>query len=252
MTSSLEFDKLVRMVQRQQNVSEPVPPFFIRTLVTLESSLNSAVAKEKEAKKKMNASNARALTAMKQKVKKVAKEHENEIKQYHAVSRISSLYNHRITSHMYQDPERFEQEYASHAAAEAQPPPPKVKKVKRLVGETDEEDEEFTTVGKGGKAMAFTPESIFKNLQLVQEARGKKVCHYGAYWHHLIFILCFRTPTVQSKFAFWRSSWKLRLQTINEFGFFWLWSHVASTTIPPCLLICPSTSGSQPNEKSIN
>ncbi|CAL1706985.1 unnamed protein product [Somion occarium] len=153
---SSEFDKLVRMVQRQQNVSEPVPPFFIRTLVTLESSLNSAVAKEKEAKKKMNASNARALTAMKQKVKKVAKEHENEIKQYHA------------------DPERFEQEYASHAAAEAQPPPPKVKKVKRLVGETDEEDEEFTTVGKGGKAMAFTPESIFKNLQLVQEARGKK------------------------------------------------------------------------------
>ena len=70
----IEFDKLVRLVQRQQNISEPVPPFYIRTLIDLESALNAAVSKEKEAKKKMNASNARALTAMKQKVKKVVKE----------------------------------------------------------------------------------------------------------------------------------------------------------------------------------
>lgn len=34
----------------------------------------------------------------------------------------------------------------------------------------------FTTVGKGGKTMQFTADSIFKNLQMVQEARGKKVC----------------------------------------------------------------------------
>ena len=47
---------------------------------------------------------------------------------------------------------------------------------KRGRGDSDEEEEgEFATVGKGGKAMTFTPDSIFKNLQLVQEARGKKV-----------------------------------------------------------------------------
>ena len=80
-----EFDKLVRMVQRQQNVSEPVPPFYLRTLVSLEESLNTALAKEKEAKKKMNASNARALTAMKQKVKKVTKEYETETKRFQEV-----------------------------------------------------------------------------------------------------------------------------------------------------------------------
>lgn len=74
------------MVQRQQNVSEPIPPFFIRTLTGLETSLNTALTKEKEAKKKMNASNARALTAMKQKVKKVTKEYENDVKQFQAVS----------------------------------------------------------------------------------------------------------------------------------------------------------------------
>lgn len=73
------------MVQRQQNVAEPVPPFYLKTLASLESSLNAALAKEKEAKKKMNASNARALTAMKQKVKKTVKENETELKRYQEV-----------------------------------------------------------------------------------------------------------------------------------------------------------------------
>ena len=80
-----EFDKLVCMIQRQHNVSEPIPPFYMRTLVGLETSLNTAIAKEKEAKKKMNATNAKALTAMRQKVKKAAKEYEKEVKQYQAV-----------------------------------------------------------------------------------------------------------------------------------------------------------------------
>ena len=89
------------MVQRQQNVSEPVPPFFIRTITNLESSLNAALIKEKEAKKKMNASNAKAFTATRSKVKKVLKEHEKEVKAYQAVSRyfiypeaISKRYEH--------------------------------------------------------------------------------------------------------------------------------------------------------------
>lgn len=73
------------MVQRQHNVSEPVPPFYIQTLVSLEGSLNTAVAKEKEAKKKMNATNAKALTAVKQKVKKALKEYEGEVKKFQEV-----------------------------------------------------------------------------------------------------------------------------------------------------------------------
>ena len=81
----LEFDKLARMVQRQQNISESIPPFFIRTLVSLEASVNDAITKEKEAKKKMNALNARALTAMKQKIKKVFKEFEKDIKLFQKV-----------------------------------------------------------------------------------------------------------------------------------------------------------------------
>jgi len=55
--------------------------------VNLEASINSAVQKEKEAKKKMNPPNAKALTAMKQKIKKTMKEYETAVKKYHEVSR---------------------------------------------------------------------------------------------------------------------------------------------------------------------
>lgn len=80
-----EFDKLIRMVQRQSTVSEPLPPFFLKTIASLETSVTNTIAKEKEAKKKMNATNAKALTAMRQKVKKTLKEYEKELKQYQAV-----------------------------------------------------------------------------------------------------------------------------------------------------------------------
>ncbi|EIM83136.1 eukaryotic translation initiation factor 3 subunit 8 [Stereum hirsutum FP-91666 SS1] len=151
---SNEFDKLTRMVQRQQNMSEPIPPFYIRTLSSLETSLNSALAKEKEAKKKMNASNARALTAMKQKVKKTAKEYEKELKQFQ------------------EDPEAYERQYTVSSAPPVDSAAPKAKKNKAVVDV--EEDGDFETVGKGGKSIQFTAEGIFKNLQMIQEARGKK------------------------------------------------------------------------------
>ncbi|KAG6844342.1 hypothetical protein H0H87_007618 [Tephrocybe sp. NHM501043] len=150
---SNEFDKLARMVQKQHNVSEPVPPFYIQTLVSLEGSINTAVAKEKEAKKKMNATNAKALTAVKQKVKKALKEYEVEVKKFQ------------------EDPEAFEREYSAVVAPEPTAPG---KRAAAQLGAAQEVDDDFTTVGKGGKAMQFTSEGIFKNLQAVQEARGKK------------------------------------------------------------------------------
>ncbi|KAG5649452.1 hypothetical protein H0H81_003719 [Sphagnurus paluster] len=148
---SNEFDKLARMIQRQQNVSEPVPPFYIQTLVSLEVSINTAAAKEKEAKKKMNATNAKALTAVKQKVKRAIKEYEVEVKKFQ------------------DDPETFEREYAAVVA----PEPVTSKRTSTQTGEATEA-ENFTPVGKGGKVMQFTADGIFKNLQAVQEARGKK------------------------------------------------------------------------------
>ena len=77
------------MIQKQHNVSKIVPAFFIKSLVNLEASINTTVQKEKDAKKKMNPSNAKALTAMKQKVKKTIKEHETALMKYHEVSQYS-------------------------------------------------------------------------------------------------------------------------------------------------------------------
>ncbi|KAI9507455.1 eukaryotic translation initiation factor 3 subunit 8 [Russula earlei] len=149
-TISSEYDKMTRMVQRQQNFAEPVPPFYIRTLISLETALNMALAKEKEAKKKMNASNARALTAMKQRVRKTVKEYEKEIRQYN---------------------ERLNNEYATLAVPQAQGKP---EVARRSVAAEGEDEEDFTRVGKGGKATQYTSEGIYKTLQAIQEARGKK------------------------------------------------------------------------------
>ncbi|TFK22603.1 hypothetical protein FA15DRAFT_671398 [Coprinopsis marcescibilis] len=151
---SNEFDKLSRMVQRQQNISEPPPPLFIKLLISLEASVNNTIAKEKEAKKKMNATNAKSLTAMKQKVKKGAKEHEAEIKKYQ------------------EDPEAFEREYSALISKDVIVQPTAARTAGAVPGAEVVED--FTTVGKGGKALQFTADSIFKNLQAIQEARGKK------------------------------------------------------------------------------
>lgn len=84
----IEFEKLARLVQRQTNVSEPVPPYWLHAIVTLEKALTST--KEKDPKKKVNASNSRAQNGMKGKIKKAAKENEELIKKYNEVWTIFS------------------------------------------------------------------------------------------------------------------------------------------------------------------
>jgi translation initiation factor 3 subunit C len=79
----IEFEKLAKSVQRQTNVSEPVPPYWLHAIVTLEKALTST--KEKDPKKKVNASNSRAQNGMKGKIKKAAKENEELIKKYNEV-----------------------------------------------------------------------------------------------------------------------------------------------------------------------
>ncbi|KAJ4468239.1 eukaryotic translation initiation factor 3 subunit 8 N-terminus-domain-containing protein, partial [Lentinula aciculospora] len=152
---SNEFDKLARMIQRQHNVSEPIPPFYIKTLLSLESSLTGAIAKEKEAKKKMNATNAKALNSMKQKVRKAIKEYEQDIAKYQA------------------DPEGFEREYTSLITRET-PPAPSVSRAAPGAVVNENADDGFRSVGRGGRTMLLTTEGIFKSLHAVQEARGKK------------------------------------------------------------------------------
>lgn len=158
-TISNEFDRLIRLVQRHSNLAEPIPPLFIRMIANLETSLSATMAKEKEAKKKMNATNARALNAMKQKIKKTIKEYEKETQKYQA------------------DPDAYEREFTAHGQPVESVVRAKKAKVSILSESGQQElegDDRFTTVGKGGKAMQFTSDAIFKTLQLIHEARGKK------------------------------------------------------------------------------
>ncbi|KAH9445475.1 hypothetical protein MJO28_012679 [Puccinia striiformis f. sp. tritici] len=151
---SAEFDKLVRLITRQANAADPLPVSYLKVILSLEES-QIAVNENAAVKKKMNATNAKALNTMKQKLKKTIRENEAIIEKYKA------------------DPEAFEKEAAAADAPVAVSK--KSKKSKNLDSEAEaEDDDDFTMVGKGGKSFSFSPDSIFKTLQSVLEARGKK------------------------------------------------------------------------------
>jgi translation initiation factor 3 subunit C len=152
--ATIEFDKLTRQVSKFQDGSK-TPKQYIQTIAELEDSLNETLAKQKVTPKKMNATQARALNAMKQKIKKTNKEYQTQIESY------------REDKDAFMESDEEEEVVV-------------VKKSKKTVAfdgdipAEDIDDAGFSTVGPGGRTLQYTPESIFKHLRGILESRGKK------------------------------------------------------------------------------
>lgn len=75
-----------------------VPRLYIKTIAMLEDFINESLLKEKESKKKMNATQARALNTMKQKIKKNNRLYEVDIENWRAVGKkkILKFSQHKI------------------------------------------------------------------------------------------------------------------------------------------------------------
>lgn len=114
--------------------------------------MNEALAKQKVTPKKMNATQARALNAVKQKIKKTNKEYQTQLDAYR------------------EDNDAFMESSEEEELA----PPPKKKAAPVMLDEQPIDDlTGFQTV-QGGKAVVYTPESIFKHLRGIMDSRGKK------------------------------------------------------------------------------
>jgi translation initiation factor 3 subunit C len=126
---------------------------YIKAIADLEDFMNETIAKQKVTPKKMNATNSRGLNAVKQRIKKNNKDFQKEVDKY------------REDKETYMKSEDEEEVVA---------PKPKKPKYDEFDAELDEDDEGFSTVGKGGRTLQFTPESILKHLRTIMESRGKK------------------------------------------------------------------------------
>ncbi|KAG5519192.1 hypothetical protein PMAC_002280 [Pneumocystis sp. 'macacae'] len=155
-TISSEFEKITKLIDRLKVQGKP-PWLYINTIVKLEDFLNETVKKEKEAKKKMNSTNARALNSVKQRIKKNTKQYEMEIKHFRQNTKEDDM------------DKLIEQQEA--LIIEDEPLGDEmIKKKLRIQGIKDS----FSTLGKASRTLQYTPESILKHLRLVSEARGKK------------------------------------------------------------------------------
>jgi translation initiation factor 3 subunit C len=151
---STEFDKLNRQAVKLVQAGT-TPKMYIKAIADLEDFMNETIAKQKVTPKKMNATNSRGLNAVKQRIKKNNKDYQKEIDAY------------RADNDAFMESDEEEEVFVQ-----------KLRKPKTaptgLDRALEDDDEGFSTVGKGGRTLQFTPESILKHLRTIMESRGKK------------------------------------------------------------------------------
>lgn len=131
------------------------PKIYIKMIADLEELIKETNDKQKSSAKKMNASNTKGFNAMKQKIRKNNQIYTNEIQKYQENK------DEYMESDEDDEPEVVEKVKKS-----------RVQRIDALEAAIDEEG--FATVGRGGKTLVYTPESILKHLRTIVESRGKK------------------------------------------------------------------------------
>ncbi|KAJ5631554.1 Eukaryotic translation initiation factor 3 subunit C [Penicillium longicatenatum] len=155
---STEFDSLNRQIVKV-NQSGPTPRLYVKFVADLEDFVNEAVAQQKSSNKKMNASNQKGFNAVKQRIKKNNKDYAAQIDKYRSDK----------DAYMLADEEEKEKPAPTPA-----PKPSKAEKIEKFIPQAKADDDGFATVGRGGKTLQYTPESILKHLRTIVESRGKK------------------------------------------------------------------------------
>lgn len=133
---------------------EKPPKIYVKIISDLEDFMNETIARQKVSTKKMNATNAKGLNAMKQKIKRNNKDYVADLEKYREDK----------DGYMMSD----EEEEVIVVEKTKKP------KISFADGIDPGDDEGFETVGRGGKTLQYTPESIFKHLRSIVESRGKK------------------------------------------------------------------------------
>jgi translation initiation factor 3 subunit C len=152
---SSEFDKLNRQAQKLGE-GKNVPKIYIKAIAELEDFMNETLAKQKVTPKKMNATQARGLNAVKQRIRKNNKDYQAQIDAFRA------------------DNDAFMESDEEEAKPAPKPAKVKFQDIALDEAQAQEDDEGFATVGRGGRTLQFTPESIFKHLRSIMESRGRK------------------------------------------------------------------------------
>ncbi|KAJ5108923.1 Eukaryotic translation initiation factor 3 subunit C [Penicillium angulare] len=156
---STEFDNLNRQMLKV-NQSGPTPKLYVKFVADLEDAINETASQQKASNKKMNASNQKGFNAVKQRIKKNNKEYTIQIDKYRV------------------DKDAYMVDKEEAPAAAPAPKPTRVEKIENFAAAASAaaagDDDGFATVGRGGKTLQYTPESILKHLRSIVESRGKK------------------------------------------------------------------------------
>lgn len=153
------FDKTNKLVDRAQKQYSTVPKKYIKWLVDLDEFAQETTKSEKETKKKMNKSNSQSFNSVKQRLKKTMREHETSISAYKT------------------DAEAFLSEKPASTSSKPQPASTSTSSVAAsdpTATAAADDDDGFSTVGKGGKVAQYTVDNLMQTLIGVAESRGKK------------------------------------------------------------------------------